>query len=53
MLQTIVKKMWATARCFGREWIDWKIIAIGVWVFVVLFTLFGIYITVINPTDWS
>ena len=53
MIQTIVKKMWAAALYFGREWIDWKIIAIGIWIFVVLFGLFGIYVTVINPEEWS
>lgn len=53
MIQTIVKKTWAAALYFGREWIDWKIIAVGIWVFVVLFGLFGIYITVINPEEWT
>ena len=46
-------KMMRAMRYFAQEWIDWKIIAIGVWVCIAVLLLFTFYITKINPSCWA
>jgi len=34
---------------FINDWIDFRIIAIGIWIALTIVALFAVYITIINP----